>query len=123
MSPVLADHGTKIENSVNSFPLSASFFDHLSLWDATNGILVVRRNSPEPTRTLYPRLSGTMNSSVTVARPAMPYAAPSYDEWVAAMLDPMNRTGGTDPLSRNFHWGISLFGLPGRGRIGCGPFA
>ena len=115
LSPVLSDHETKAERAVNVFRPGSSFFAHLSLWDAQNGILAVRRNSFN-----YPTAANTVNSSANVARPAMPYGTPSYDDWVAAMLDPINRTGGTDPLSRNFHWGVGLLGLPGRAGLDAG---
>jgi YD repeat-containing protein len=39
-----------------------------------------------------------------------------------ARLDPANRVGGSgeDPLSRNFNWGASLIGLPGRAGLDLG---
>ncbi len=37
-----------------------------------------------------------------------------------AKLDPTNRVGGEDPLSRNFAWGTSLLGLPGRAGLDLG---
>ena len=35
-------------------------------------------------------------------------------------LDPENATGGSDPYSRNFSWGTSLVGLPGRSGLDAG---
>jgi YD repeat-containing protein len=52
--------------------------------------------------------------------PAPDYAAPSWDDLVAALLDPINATGSTDPLSRNFHWSLGLAGLPGRAGLNAG---
>ena len=49
-----------------------------------------------------------------------PFATPTWDDWVAAMLDPINRVGSTDPLSRNFHWNLGVVGLPGRAGLNAG---
>ncbi|HEX8368004.1 MAG TPA: FG-GAP-like repeat-containing protein [Pyrinomonadaceae bacterium] len=38
----------------------------------------------------------------------------------AARLSPKNATGGTDLYSRNFSWGTSLVGLPGRAGLNAG---
>ncbi|MEO6391201.1 MAG: hypothetical protein ABIP75_05060 [Pyrinomonadaceae bacterium] len=120
LSPYLVDHETKLDSPAQAFPLGASFFDHLSLWDARNGILVVHGVSSEHHRTWYPGSPNLLNSPAVLARPALPYAEASYDDLVAGMLDPINRTGGTDPLSRNFHWGLGLVGLPGRAGLDAG---
>jgi hypothetical protein len=64
---------------------------------------------------------GAMNRATAVAPdPSMLFGTPSWDDWVAALLDPINRTGGTDPLSRNFHWSLGLAGLPGRAGLDAG---
>ena len=41
-------------------------------------------------------------------------------ELAASRLDPENATGGTDYYSRNFSWGTSLVGLPGRAGLDAG---
>ncbi len=41
-------------------------------------------------------------------------------ELAASRLDPENATGGTDYYSRNFSWGASLVGLPGRAGLDAG---
>ncbi|MBK7705905.1 MAG: VCBS repeat-containing protein [Acidobacteria bacterium] len=43
----------------------------------------------------------------------------SYD-FAKVRLSPKNATGGTDLYSRNFAWGTSLFGLPGRAGLDAG---
>jgi YD repeat-containing protein len=52
--------------------------------------------------------------------PSVLPSTPTWNDWVAAKLDPVNRTGSTDPFSRNFHWNLGLAGLPGRAGLDAG---
>jgi YD repeat-containing protein len=59
-------------------------------------------------------------NALAPVRPEPAFATPTWSSLVAAMLDPLNATGATDPLSRNFHWSLGLAGLPGRAGLNAG---
>ncbi|MBK8303955.1 MAG: hypothetical protein IPK98_11350 [Chloracidobacterium sp.] len=67
----------------------------------------------------------TEESAVEPPSPATVQPVPFLPAGTAAdlaalRLDPKNATGGTDLYSRNFGWGTSLVGLPGRAGLDAG---
>lgn len=94
--------------------------DDFAVWRPTNGVWYLINSGGTPTAYDYQTLGQTGDTAVSSAYLKQIGGAVAGYDLAKARLSPKNETGETDLYSRNFSWGTSLVGLPGRAGMDMG---
>ena len=120
-----ADYFTQVWGNYGDQPAPADYDgdgrDDYAIWRPTTGVWhIIKSNISGAPVYDYQSLGQPGDRAIPAAYLKQIGGAVASSDLAKARLSPKNSTGGTDLYSRNFSWGASLAGLPGRAGMDAG---